>query len=517
MPPQNQSEWYLGVDLGTGSCKSIIVDETATVLGFGASDYSTGHAGDQWREQEPDGLVHAMIHSVRSAIKNTSVSPHACRGMSVTGALHSVLALDRNNKPLTGIITWIDNRAVDQAEKVRRKYDPIEIYQQTGCPVHGMFPLYKIMWLRDEAPEVFNLSSRFISGKEYVIAKLSGDFMVDPAIAAGSGMLNTHNLVWDESVLEIAGISERQLSPVVNPRTVVQGINPQLAQEMGIPDNISLVLGSADAVNSSIGAGALSPEVATLMIGTSGAVRIIANRPILDPKARSWCYAIDDHSWLVGGAINNGGLALSWMRQVLNQLVKGGESNGFTYEELISMAGEIGPGSDSLICLPFFAGERSPGWDINARGVFFGLGLQHRAPHMIRALMEGVSYRLRSVLDVLEEISGEVNQIRASGGFTNSDLWLQIISSSLNQELVVPNEPETSGFGTCLWALLGCGLIDDIQDAAAFVSIADTYYPKPDEVKIYNSLYDIYLGLYGKLGDSFMDLSQTLSHRNDGH
>jgi gluconokinase len=418
MPPQSQNEWYLGVDLGTGSCKSIIVDETATVLGFGASDYSTGHAGDQWGEQEPDGLVYAMIHSVRSAIKNTSVSPHACRGMSVTGALHSVLAIDRNNRPLTGIITWIDNRA------------------------------------RDEAPEVFNQSTRFISGKEYVVAKLSGDFMVDPAIAAGSGMLNTHRLVWDESVLEIAGISERHLSPVVNPRTVVQGINPQLAQEMGIPDNISLVLGSADAVNSSIGAGALSPEVATLMIGTSGAVRIIANRPILDPKARSWCYAIDDHSWLVGGAINNGGLALSWMRQVLNQLVKGGESNGFTYEELISMAGEIGPGSDSLICLPFFAGERSPGWDINARGVFFGLGLQHRAPHMIRALMEGVSYRLRSVLDVLEEISGGVSQIRASGGFTNSDLWLQIISSSVYGLYLGVDSPTTSKTPLHLYPLL---------------------------------------------------------------
>ena len=176
-------------------------------------------------------------------------------------------------------------------------------------------------------------------------------------------------------------------------------------------------MGSSDAVNSSIGAGAVAPTQATLMIGTSGALRVVSHRPVLDPEARSWCYAIDETHWLVGGAINNGGVALSWLRDCLNQAHAG---QPLTFEDVLALAGRAPAGSKGLVCLPLFAGERSPNWNLNARAAFFGMSLEHELRHVARALLEGIGFRFKSLLQVLLEIGVDVRKIVASGGFTQS-------------------------------------------------------------------------------------------------
>jgi gluconokinase len=505
-----RSPWFIGIDLGTGSCKSVVVDQDAKVLGFGVGEYSGTAAQDRWLEQDPRDLLKATTASVRSAVTEAAVRPQDCAALSIGGALHSLLAVDRHGNSLTGVITWADGRAVEQSSRVRR--DPPladRLYRETGCPVHGTYPLYKIMWLRDERPEIFRQAWRYVSAKEYVFSSLANEYLVDYSLAAGSGLLNTHSLQWNPQCLDLAGIREEQLSSLSSPLTLHKGLNPELAQQMGIPKDVPIVLGSSDAVNSSLGAGAASPWQATCMVGTSGALRVISPRPILDEKARSWCYAIDENHWLVGGAINNGGVALSWLRDCLNQAFPNALlAKSLSFEDVLALAGRAKPGSGGLICLPFFAGERSPHWNLNARAMFFGMTLEHGVSHLAMALVEGIAFRFKHLQEVLLDVGLEVRQIIASGGFTKSDLWLQVMADALNRELTVPVWGETSALGAAFWALLGAGRVDTLEMAGGLVELGNSCRPRQESAEIYDKMYPLYLKLYHYLGEAFDDAAE---------
>ena len=414
MKPSTDSgaPFFVGIDLGTGSCKSIVVDEDGQPLGFGAAEYPGAEARDRWQEQHPGDLVQAAIVSVRRAVERSGLRPGRCGGMSIGGALHSVMAVDGRDAPMTGVITWADGRAHAQARVVAAAPAGKGLYRETGCPAHGMYPLYKIIWLRENRPEVFGRAGRFVSAKEYVGFRLTGVWQVDYCLAAGSGFLNTHTLRWSDQALDLAGIRRDQLSPLAAPAAFLGKLAPGAAAAMGLPAGTGVATGSSDAVNSSIGAGAVTPAQATLMVGTSGALRVVSPRPVLDPDARSWCYAIDETHWLVGGAINNGGVALTWLRDCLNQAHPG---RPLAFEDLLALAGRAPAGSGGLICLPFFAGERSPNWNLNARAAFFGMSLEHELRHVARALLEGIGFRFKNLLGVLTEIGLDPEQIVVSG------------------------------------------------------------------------------------------------------
>jgi gluconokinase len=499
------SSWFLGVDLGTGSCKSIVVDEQAKVLGFAVGEYSGAEAHDRWQEQNPRDLVKAAVFSVRQAVGQAGAAPENCGGMSVGGALHSVMAVDGHGDPLTGVITWADGRAVEQARAVAGTSTGKNLYRETGCPAHGMYPLYKVIWLHENRPEVFQRARRYVSAKEYVGFYLTGTWQVDYSLAAGSGFLNTYSLQWSEPALDLAGIRKEQLSPVAAPSVLLGKLQPDVASQMGIPVNTPVVMGSSDAVNSSIGAGAVAPTQATLMIGTSGALRVVSPRPVLDPKARSWCYAIDERHWLVGGAINNGGVALSWLRDCLNQAHVG---QPLTFEDVLALAGRAPTGSRGLLCLPFFAGERSPNWNLNARAAFFGMSLEHELRHVARALLEGIGFRFKSLLEVLLEIGLDVKQIVASGGFTKSELWLQVMADVLGRDLNVPLWGETSALAAAFWAALAAGCVGSMEDIRKWVDYGHACRPVPENSAVYERVYPLYTKLYQAAAGSFDDIAR---------
>jgi gluconokinase len=502
--------WFLGIDLGTGSCKSVITDTNARILGFGAGDYSGSNTQQKWQEQEPDSVMAGMLHSVRNAIEKAGVDPKGCQVLSVGGALHSLIAVDASGQPLTGVITWADGRGAPQAQAIRQTPQAAVLYQQTGCPPHSMYSQYKILWLRQEKPETFEKAAHFISAKEFVLEKLTGLHVIDYSLASGSGLLNVHSLDWDATALDVAGIKRNQLSQLAPPLTTFSGLNLELAKTLGIPAKTAVVLGSSDAANSTFGAGAVNPWQATCMIGTSGAFRMIAPRPLLDEKARLWCYAIDGSRWLVGGAINNGGIALSWLKDAINQAFSQlPERTNLSFEDLVRLAGQVETGAGGLICLPFFTGERSPNWNLNARAVIFGLTLQHDMRHLARALLEGIAFRIRSLDEILDDMVKDIREIRASGGFTHSDLWPQIIASTLNRDLLVPAWGETSSLGAAFWAMRGAGVISEFENAQDFVSIEKRFTPILKDTAVYDRLYPIYTDLYRSSSAAFDRISQV--------
>jgi len=490
-----------------------MIDDQARILGFGVGSYTASNAHQTWQEQDPESLMEGMIRSVQAAIKQAGVKPAGCRGLSLGSALHSLIAMDAAGQPLTGVITWADGRGAPQAQAIRQSELASRLYQDSGCPAHGMYPFYKILWLKQERPALFARAAHFITAKEYVIQKLTGQALVDFSIASGSGLLNIHNLSWNAFAMDIAGISADQLGQPSSPHTTFPSIHAGLAKAMGISPKTPLMLGSSDAANSNIGAGAVHAWQATCMVGTSGAYRIIAPRPILDEKARMWCYGIDENHWLVGGAINNGGIALSWLKDAINQcLTRLPNQPGLSFDDLVDLAGQVGAGAGGLICLPFFAGERSPNWNLNARAAFFGMTLQHDVRHLARALLEGVAFRLRSLNEILGELVGDIRETRASGGFTHSDLWPQIIASTFNRNLVVPAWGETSSLGAAFWAMLGAGAIASFEDVEKLVPVALQYTPIPEDAVVYEKLYRLYGRLYANLEHSFDEIAE-LEHQ----
>jgi gluconokinase len=245
------------------------------------------------------------------------------------------------------------------------------------------------------------------------------------------------------------------------------------------------------------------------MIGTSGAFRVISPRPLLDPAARLWCYAIDETHWLVGGAINNGGIAFSWLKDALKYAWTGQpDAKPLSFDDFIHLAEQAAAGSGGVICLPFFTSERSPNWNMDARAAFFGLTLQHDLRHLSRAILEGVAYRLRSISDILCELTCDIDEVRASGGFTHSRLWPQILTSVLGRQMLVPTWGETSSLGAAFWAMLAAGALPSFEDAARLVRIGDRYEPIPSDGIVYNHIYRIYTGLYQSVCPAFDQISE---------
>jgi gluconokinase len=504
MTEPRREPWFLGVDLGTGSCKALVVGAEARVLGFASADYAAGEAEERWREQDPAALVEGMVRAVRGAVERAQAVPEACAGMSLGGALHSLVVLDGAGRPLTGVSTWADDRAANQAAAIAGTDLGRELYRRTGCVPHGLYPLYKILWLREERPEVFRQARRLVSAKEYVLAELTGEWLVDYSIATGSGFMNVHDLTWDPLPLEVAGIGPEKLSRPGDARLAVAGLKAGLAARMGLSPRTPLFLGSSDAANSSLGAGTVHPWQVTCMVGTSGALRLISPRPLLDENGRTWCYAVDAGHWIVGGAINNGGVALSWLRDLLHQPFPDLPPElHCSFEDLADLAGRVPPGAGGVVCLPFLAGERSPNWNLSARACFLGLKLDHGAGHLARSLLEGVAFRLRSVLRLLVELNPGIREVRASGGFTNSPLWLRIVGNVLNRELAIPAWGETSCLGAALWALMGGGALASLEEAGRLVRISRTTSPDPAEAGLYDRAYSLYQDLYVALSPFF--------------
>lgn len=496
----NNKPWFLGIDLGTGSCKTVVVGPEAQILGLGVGHYAVQENGARFVEQDADNLYGGLIESVRAALDSAGVLPTACEGLSVGGALHSLVAVNDSGEALTGVYTWADGRAGEQAARWRGTENGQVLYDHTGCPPHAMYPLYKLIWLRENEPLVFRQAYRFGSAKEYAVARLTGKWVVDYNLAAGTGLLDALTLDWHPQALELAGISAEQLSPLGEPQLRVAGLVPEAARMLGLPSGVPVILGASDAVNSNLGAGAVEPWQATCMIGTSGAYRVIANRPVLDPRRRSWCYAIDPEHWLVGGAINNGGLAFTWLREVL------GQENSF--ERLLDLAGEVEAGAGGVVCLPFFAGERSPNWNLEARAAFVGLTQNHDTRHLARAVLEGICLRMRSLQLVLQDLGLDIRQVRASGGFTQSDLWVQVMADVLNRELILPAFGETSSLGAAAWPLVAAGVLPNLAALEAHVQLDREIRQRPEQAAVYDRLYALYERLYSAISLEFSSLAE---------
>ncbi|OZT11005.1 gluconokinase [Priestia aryabhattai] len=503
------TKYAIGVDIGTTSTKSVLFSTDGTALSRKGIEYPLYAPVPDVAEQDPEEIFQAVITTIKGVMNESNVNPEDILCVSFSSAMHSVIAVDESGKPITKCITWADNRSAKWAEKIKNEWNGHEIYLRTGTPIHPMSPLAKLTWLSHEHTDIVKRAHKFISIKEYVFHKLFGEYVVDYSIASATGMFNLKSLNWDEEALKVSGVSAEKLSKPVSTTHCMKGLNPELANEMNLLPTTSFIVGASDGVLSNLGVNAIKPGVVAVTIGTSGAIRAVTDRPVVDPKGRIFCYALTENHWVIGGPVNNGGMIFRWAKEQLGaaEVETAKRLGKDPYEMLTDIANMVKPGADGLLFHPYLSGERAPLWDANARGSFIGLGLHHKKEHMIRAVLEGVIFNLYTVLLALEELIGEPKQIQATGGFARSPLWRQMMADIFNQDVSVPESFESSCLGAIILGMYGLGEVDSLEVVSDMVGATHHHKPIKENVSIYEELTPIYIRLSRLLGEEYANIA----------
>lgn len=484
----------VGVDIGTTSTKAVAFAADGTVHGHGERGYPLEEPAPGQAVQDPLQVVEAVLGAL----------PEACPaggqvvGIAFSAAMHSLVGLDDDGHPLTPLLTWADSRASGQAERLREERP--ELHTRTGTPLHAMSPLCKLVWFRERQPEVFARVRRWAGIKELVVARLTGEWVIDVSCASGTGLLSLESLEWDPGALEVAGVSAERLSRVVPAKEALE-----LREDgLGVPAGTPLVVGAGDGPLANLGLGAVRPGVAACSIGTSGALRLMVEQPRIDDARRLFCYALTPERWAIGGAINNGGSVLQWAGAALAP-----DLGEHPEAALLDLAGQVPAGSDGLIMLPYLLSERAPHWSALPTGAYVGLTHAHRREHLVRAALEGVCQQLALVLASMRDAGQEVREIRATGGFARSPLWCQMLTDALGMPVGFAESHDGSAFGAALLGMEALGVMDSIDRAVELVRIDRTLEPDPAAAAVYAQHLPLFAELYDDLTPAFRVLRGT--------
>jgi gluconokinase len=484
----------VGVDIGTTAVKVVAYRPDGASAGDASRGYPLHSPEAGWAEQDPDEIVTAVLDGLAEVV--AAVAPERIAGIGISSVMHSLVGVDADGAPLTPSLTFADSRAWPQALRLRRDRG-IALYRETGTPIHPMAPLAKLLWFGEHRPDLMADVARWVSIKEYLLDRMCGSDLVDVSVASATGLFDLAAGRWHTEALELAGIDAGQLGTPVATDTVIDGLRPPIAERVGIPADTPVVIGATDGVLANLGVGATTTGTAALSIGTSGAIRVVAPEPRTDPQMRTFCYALSEGRWVLGGAISNGGLTLGWLAE---QLL--GEPD---YDKLTAEAADVAVGSDGVIMLPYLTGERAPRWSPLQGAVLFGLRHDHTRGHAVRAALEGVALQLRLVADALRDADAGFTQLRVTGGFVASDLWLQIVADVLGSALQVPRVEEATAHGAALLARRGLGHVDDLDEATAAIEVARTVEPDARARTTYDDVAVRYARLVDSLGPLLED------------
>jgi gluconokinase len=494
----------LGLDIGTTSAKAVAFAPDGAAFGDADAGYALREPALGRAEQDPEQVVDAAMRALRDAAGAARDRGAEIAGVAISTAMHALVGLDRDGRAITPVVTWADTRAADEAERLRAEHP--DLHGRTGTPAHPMAPLPKLMWFREHEPDTFAAVARWGGLKELALQRLCGAWTVDHSCASGTGLMNLADLDWDAEALDLAGIGTDQLAPLVGAVECFE-LAPDTAEEAGLDAGLPVIAGGGDGPLANLGVGAVRPGVAACSIGTSGALRLIVERPVVDRARRVFCYALTPGRWVVGGAINNGGLVLQWAADALAPDLGDGAP-----EALIDTAANAPPGSAGLIMLPYLLSERAPHWSPLPRGAYVGLTRAHRREHLVRAALEGVCQQLALVLASMRDAGSDVEEIRATGGFARSGLWRRILAGALGMPVGFPRGHEGSAFGAALLAMEALGLVESIDVAADLVRIEEVVEPDAGEAATYAAALPVFADLYDALEPAFRSLATLAAH-----
>lgn len=488
----------MGVDIGTTNTKAIAFDAQGEPLAQANITYAPLQTAAGTHELDPDTLFEAVVSTIQTVAGEMAGS--SLLGIAFSSAMHSLLAVDVQGKPLTNLITWADLRSRAQAAALAATDAGQRIYQHTGTPIHPMSPLCKLRWMRETQPALFEQAHKFIGIKELIFYRFFNRYLIDYGVASATGLFDIYTRSWFPEALDYAGITPDRLSEPVSPTDIIRGLDTAVAQQLGIDRDTPFIPGGSDGCLAQVGSGALRPGDLSLTIGTSGAVRMLSQQPRHDAQARIFNYILTEDWFVSGGPTNNGGVLLKWYA---TQFLDRTFTDTADFDWFLQQAAQVPAGAEGLLFLPYVQGERAPVWDAGAKGVFFGLQANHRQVHAMRAVVEGINFSLYDVARSIEETIGTVDHVYASGGFTKSTAWLQWLTDLFGKPLTVSSTADASATGAAILGFKALGLMDELAFPVTQQAPATTYHPRQADRAAYLRNYENYRELYHRLKDLF--------------
>jgi gluconokinase len=490
--------FVLAIDIGTTSTKALAVLSNGEVLGSHQSFYPTTYPKPGYAEQNPLQILEAVKEVVNDVLSHITET-YTLNGICFSSAMHSLMAVAIDGKPLSPLIIWADTRSKVQAAHLRNTDLGRLLHDQTGTAIHPMSPLCKLLWWKEHEPDQFHLTHKFISIKEFVIHHLCGAFLIDHSLASATGLFNIDTLTWSNEALQLTGLTADKLSEPVSiyHNSKIKSLKDLHPSAMGV----DIFMGGSDGCLAQLGSDAMRDGDMTITLGTSGAVRRVAGKHIKDDERKLFRYLLDPDVLIVGGASNNGTVIMDWFgREFLSS------SN---LSELGKIALEAPAGCDGLIALPYLLGERAPIYNPDARGVFFNITLTHTRAHFVRALIEGICFEILSIVKSVEASCGPSDKVLISGGFTHSLEWVQMLSNILGKELTLSGEYDASAMGAAATAFKAL-------DIPFTLNRADRSVFSPDHAvtNLYQRQFKHFKKLYHQLESQFGQVDSGMGDKS---
>ncbi len=490
---------FLGIDVGTGGSRAVLIDTGGRVIASATVEhepFASPQAG--WAEQEPGDWWRASSAAVRAVLSSDGVRAEAVGGVGLTGQMHGSVLLGADGEVLRPALIWCDQRTDEQCRALTERVGAARLIELTCNPALTGFTLPKLLWVREREPAVWARVRSVLLPKDYVRLRLTGERAIDVADASGTLLLDVAARRWSREMLEAVEIDERLLPPVFESQEVVGRVSKEGAAATGLGEGTPVVAGAGDQAAGAVGMGIVRPGSVSVTVGTSGVVFAATDRPALDPGGRvhTFCHALPGR-WHVMGVTQGAGLSLRWFR---DQFGAGADDGRDPYERLSEEAARAPVGAGGLLWAPYLMGERTPHLDPHARAALVGLNASHTRAHVVRAILEGVTFSLRDTFEIFREMGVPVGAVRLGGGGARSALWRQIQADVYGREVELVEAEEGAAYGAALLAGVGGGAWGSVEEACdSVVRVALRIPHDPDAARMLNERYEAFRRLYPAL------------------
>jgi xylulokinase len=496
--------YFLGIDTSTTGSKALVIDERGEVIAVASSPHTLQTPRPLWSEQDPSEWSEATSASIRSALEQAGLGGEEIGAVGLTGQMHGLVLLDEAGNVLRPAILWNDQRTQKQCDEIHARIGKDKFIQITGNVALTGFTAPKILWVKENEPDVYASAKHVLLPKDYIRYKLTGEYAMDKADGAGTVLFDLKSRDWSDEVLSALEIPRGWMPETFEGPEFTGYVNEEAESLTGLKAGTPVAAGGGDQAAQAVGVGAVEPGIVGLTVGTSGVVFATTPSALIEPEGRlhAFCHAVPG-LWHFMGVMLSAAGSLQWYRDTLAPNV--------SFDELLKEAETIPAGSEGLQFLPYLSGERTPHPDPFARGAFIGLTIRHHRAHMTRAVLEGVAFGLKDSFTLIQNAGlGAITQVRASGGGTKGALWRQILASVLEAELVTVNTTEGAAYGAGLLAGVGAGAWADIPSACHdSVKITGSTQPVSSDVEAYHQAYPLYRELYPALKSSFERMGRT--------
>ena len=504
--------YVIGIDCGTSGTKAVLFDESGETIASHTETYYMYQPQNGYAEQDPSDWADAMIDAVRAVVSLTHVKKEDVKAIGISGQMHGLVLLDKDNNVLRRSIIWCDQRTSEEAAWMTEHIGRDRLVDITANPALTGWTAAKILWVKNHEPEIYSKTAHILLPKDYLRFLLTDEYASDVSDASGMQLLDVKNRCWSDELLSEFEIDKSWLGKLYESCEVTGTLTSKMAEKLMLCEGIPVVAGAGDNAAAAVGTGVISDGKAFTTIGTSGVVFAHTSKISIDKAGRvHTCCAAVPGAWHVMGVTQGAGLSLKWFRDNFCRSEKETASlMGIDEYQLMDREAEKVPaGSDRLIYLPYLMGERTPHLDPDARGVFFGLSAIHTKRDMLRAVMEGVSYSLRDCVEVFREMGISVSDMTACGGGGSSPLWRSMLADLYNCEVKTTASKEGPALGAAILACVGAGIYKDIQEACGQMIRTDkVQQPVSRNVRIYEEYYQLYRKIYPALKDNFAQLAK---------